>query len=224
MELVARTRDRFGRGVKALRTEGLIPAELYGRGVPNLHLAVEARAFESVFREAGENTVVTVVVGGDKRPVLIHDVQRNFLNDSVDHIDFYQVRMDEKTTAHVPIEFTGEPPAVKIHGGILTKAMTEIEVEALPADLPHRLTVDLGGLAELNQSVYVKDIPVPAKVTVLVDPETVVVTVTEKMVEEEIAAPAEPVDVSAVKVETEEKKAEREKVKTESPETGPAEK
>ena len=114
----------------------------------------------------------------------------------------------------MPVEFSGEAPAVKAHGGVLNKAMDEIEVEALPADLPHSFVVDVSGLAEIDQSIYVRDISVPAGVKVLFDPETVVVTVMPPVKEEEVAPPV--VDVADVVVETEEKKAEREAEKADA--------
>lgn len=211
MELAVQTREKFGKTVKALRTQGFIPAELYGHGVENLHLTVSEKEFVKVFKEAGENTVIQLLIDSEKRPALVHDIQRDYVDDSVIHVDFYQVRMDEKLNVRVPIEFVGDAPAVKEKAGILNRSMTEIEVEALPSNLPHHFTVSLDGLTDLNQSIYVKDIEVPKDVGVLVDPETVVVTVTPPLKEEEVAP--SPVDVSQVKVETEEKKAEREQEK-----------
>ena len=222
MDLAVETRQKFGKAVKALGREGLIPAELYGHGIANLHLAVKRRDFEKVFKDAGESTVIKLKVGGEKPNsgekelnVLVHDIQRNYLSDEISHIDFYQVRMDELIKAHIPLEFTGESPAVKGQGGILNKTLSEIEVEALPGDLPRQFEVNLGNLLELNQSIYVKDLEIPAKVKVLVEPETVLVTVTPPLEEEVIEA---PVDVTAVKVEAEEKVAERAKGKIEEPE------
>lgn len=207
MDLSATQREKFGKAVKTLRREGLIPAELYGHGVGNLHLSVPKKEFANVFKEAGSNTVVNLSVGGEKRPALIHDVDRDYLTDEITHIDFYQVRIDEKLKAKIPLEFIGESPAVKEKAGILNKAMIEVEVEALPADLPHRLSVDLSKLVDLNQSIYIRDIKIPRGVEILVGLETVVITATPPAVEEEKVEA--PVDVSAVKVETEEKKAER---------------
>jgi large subunit ribosomal protein L25 len=131
--------------------------------------------------------------------------------------------MDEKIKTKVSLEFIGEAPAVKDKGGILNKAMSEIEVEALPADLPRHLELDLSSLDDIDKSIYVKDIKVPAGVKVLVDADTVVATVTPP-VAEEVKVTEEVVDVSAVKVEGEEKRAERaaEKEKTGKEET-PAE-
>src|SRR3989344_770423 len=222
MDLAVETREKFGKAVKILERQGLIPAELYGHGIANLHLAVKRRDFEKVFKDAGESTVIKLKVGGEKPNsgekelnVLVHDIQRNYLSDEISHIDFYQVRMDELIKAHIPLEFTGESPAVKGQGGILNKTLSEIEVEALPGDLPRQFEVNLGNLIELNQSIYVKDLEIPAKVKVLVEPETVLVTVTPPLEEEVIEA---PVDVTAVKVEAEEKVAERAKGKIEEPE------
>jgi len=222
MELAAEKREVFGRAVRQLRIQGLIPAELYGHGLPNLHLSIPAKEFLKVLKEAGENTVVTVAVGNEKLPALIYDVARHPVSDEITSVDLYQVRMDEKIKAAVPLEFTGEAPVVKEALGVLVKSMHEVEVEALPADLPREITVDLGGLTELGQSIYVKDLSVPAGVKIVVDPETVVVSVTEKISEEEEKATQEAaaaVGVEQVVAETEEKKAEREAKREGNPST-----
>jgi len=207
MELAVKTRTQMGKASKALRKKGLVPAELYGHNLANAHLSVSAKEFAKVFKQAGTSTIVTLVTEKDKRPAIMHDIVRDALTDEVAHIDFYQVRMDEKITAKVPIEFTGDAPAVKAKGAVINKSMTEIEVEALPNDLPHNLTIDLTALDDLNKSIYVKDIKLPKGVRILVEGDTAVVTATPPVEEEVVVAPA--VDVADVKVETEEKKAER---------------
>lgn len=209
MDLAVKTRESVGKKTTALRQEGLIPAELYGHGLKNKHLAVPAREFNKVFKEAGENTVVTLTTGTEKHPVLIYDVQRDFLTGEVAHVDFYAVKMDEKLKAKVPLEFIGEAPAVREKGAVLNKAMTEVEVEAFPQDLPHRLTVDISALDDFGKTIYVKDLAAPRGVEILVEAETAVITATEPMKEEEVIAPAPEAAVGEVKVETEEKKAER---------------
>ena len=125
--------------MNALRREGFIPAELYGHGVPNVHLSVSAKDFAKMYAAAGENTVITLAVGNEKLPAIIHHVERHYLSGQPASVDFYQVRMDEKITAHVPIEFIGDSAAVREKGAIINKSMTEIEVEALPNDLPRQL-------------------------------------------------------------------------------------
>jgi large subunit ribosomal protein L25 len=214
MSLSAKIRNEKGKSaIKKLRKEGLIPAELYGHKVENLHLAVNNKEFNNIFKLAGENTIINLLIEDlhkkEEIPVLIHDVQKNYLTNDIVHIDFYQIRMDEKVRTHVPLEFVGESPAIKNYGGILNKSMNEIEIEALPQDLPSSIPVDISKIQELNQSIYVKDLNIPKGVKVLVDLDTVVATVIppkEEVVEE-------VVDISAVKVETEEKKLEREKGK-----------
>lgn len=214
MELQAQTRTITGKSLKTIRKEGFIPAEFYGRGFPNQTLAVAKGDFEKTLKSAGESTVITLLVDGKKHPSIIHDIQRDSISGEIIHADFYGVHMDEKIKAHVPIEFTGEAPAVKAHGGVLNKAVDEIEVEALPADLPHSFVVDVSNLAEIDQSIYVRDITVPENVKVILDAETAIVTVMPPVKEEEIIAPV--ADVADVVVETEEKKAERDAEKAET--------
>lgn len=196
-----------------LRKEDLIPAELYGHGVTNLHLAVPTKDFLRVFKEAGESTVLTLVVNNERRPVLIFNVKTDPVKDTIIHADFYQVRLDEKLKAHVPVVLEGVATGVKEKGGILTHAMHEIEVEALPADLPHDIKVDISVLDDIGKSLHVKDLPLMKAVRYLADPDTVVASVSEKAAEEALAAG--PAGVEEVKVEGEEKQAEEgEEIKT----------
>jgi len=212
MDLAVKPREITGKKVRTLRREGLVPAELYGHGIKNLHLSISAKEFGKVLKEAGTTTVVTLVMNTEKKPAIIHEVVRHYMTGDVEHVDFYQVRMDEKITAKVPVEFIGEAPAIKEKGAVINKSMAEIEVEALPQDLPHKFTVDLSVLDDLNKSIYVRDIKIPKGVEVLIDLDTAVATATPPVAEEVVEV---PVDVSDVVVETEEKKAEREAGKEE---------
>ena len=208
----------FGTQVQSLRAKGIIPAELYGRDFPNEHLSVPAKDFVKVFKQVGESEVIILKIKGNEEKqsemnVLINEVTHNSITDEVTHVDFYQVRMDEKIEAEVPIRFTGDSPAVKEKNGIVVRAMQAIEVEALPGDLPHEIEVNLSSLVDLGQSLYVRDIKPIAGVKFLVDPETVMVTVTEPAKEEEV--PQGPQSVEEVKVEGAEKKAQKEGEKAE---------
>lgn len=203
MELKAEKREIMGGKVHALRTAGLIPAELYGQGSENEHLTVNEKEFVKVFKEAGESTVITLVVGSKKIPALIYDVKLDSISDKVLHIDFYLVNMNEEIETEVALEFVGESPAVKSEGGVLVKSMHEIEVRALPANLPHGIEVDLSKLVNIHDSIHVKDIVVKSGVKLLADADAVIATVIEQAAEEEVAA---PVSVADVKVEGEEKK------------------
>ncbi len=208
MDLAVKTRDILGKKVKALRREGFIPAELYGHGFKNIHLALPAKEFNKVLKAAGSTSVVTLLLGKEAKSAMIHEVARDSVSSEVIHVDFHQVRMDELVKAHVPLEFVGEAPAIKTQGAVVNKSMSEIEVEAFPQDLPHSLVVDLSVLDELDKTIYVKDLKCPKGVTFLVDTETAIATATPPA-PEEVVAPAETVDVSAITTEGEEKKAER---------------
>jgi large subunit ribosomal protein L25 len=213
MDLAVQTRVIFGKKVKALRKEGLVPAELYGHDLANVHLSVPLKEFNKVFKLAGKSTVVTLTIDKDKKPAIIHDVVRDALTNEVAHIDFYQVRMDEVIKAKVPLEFIGIAPAIKSLQAVINKSMAAIEVEALPNDLPHSITVDLSVLDELNKSIYVHDLKLPKGVKVLVEGETAIATATPPAPEEEVVAPV--ADVADVKVESEEKVAARAAAKDE---------
>ncbi len=211
MDLIVQKREKFGKQTGALRKQGFIPAELYGNGIANAHLAVSTKAFNKVFKQAGESTLINLVLESEnnqRRPVMINDVRLDPVTDQVLNVDFYQVRLDQQIKVKIAINFIGEAPAVKSQGGVFVKAMQEIEVEALPASIPHSLEVGLANLIEIGKSIYVRDLRPPAGVKILVNPETVIATITAQVAEEEIATAPE-ITVDTVKVETEEKKAER---------------
>ncbi len=208
MDLAVKTRDVLGKKVKALRREGFIPAELYGHGFKNIHLALPAKEFNKVLKAAGSTSVVTLLLGKESKSAMIHEVARDSVSSEIIHVDFHQVRMDELVKAHVPLEFVGEAPAIKTQGAVVNRSMSEIEVEAFPQDLPHSLVVDLSVLDELDKTIYVKDLKCPKGVTFLVDTGTAIATATPPA-PEEVAVPAETVDVSAITTEGEVKKAER---------------
>ena len=186
---------------------------MYGHGIKNEHLSVPVKDFAKAFKEAGTSTILYLLVGKEKKPAIIHDVVRDPLSGAVAHVDFYAVRMDEAVTAKIPLEFVNESSAVKEKGAIINKSMTEIEVEALPQDLPHTFVIDLSLLDDVDKSIYVRDIKVPKGVKILVEDDTAVATATPPKAEEKVETA--PVDVSAVKVEGEEKKADRDAEKAE---------
>ncbi len=207
MELSAQPRTQLGRAVKGLRKDGMVPAELYGHGIKNEHVAVSMKDLRKVLRHAGETSIVDLNVGGKKHPVFIHDVMYNPITDVIVAVDFYRVRMDEKMRIKVPLSFIGEPAGVKEKGGVLVRSLSELEVEGLPADIPHTIEVDLKALIDVGTSLHVSDLQVPSGVRVLVKPEFVVATITARMTEEqEQALAAKGADVSEIKTEGEEKK------------------
>jgi large subunit ribosomal protein L25 len=186
--LKAEKRDTLGRKVKHLRSEGFIPANIFGKKVKSLSVKVSLEKFKEVYKEAGETGVVELDLDGkEKRPVLIHNVQVGPLNGNILHIDFLQVDLKEKVTAEVPVELIGESPAEKQGLGTVVTQVNEIEVEALPQDLPEKFEVDLSVLTEVDQSIFIKDIKVDAaKVTILDNLDDIVVKVEPLQKVEEI--------------------------------------
>ena len=204
MELHAEPRTELGKQVKTLRKKGFLPAVVYGEGVSSQSISLPSKQFEKVYREAGESTVLTLVVNDTSYNVLIHDVMHDTLKGTVLHADFLAVRMDKEICTTVPIVFEGESPAVKNEGGILIKVVQELEVEALPKDLPHELTVDLAQLSTLESRISVKDIIAPLRVKILADPEEPIAIVEAPRSEEELKAELEVAPEAAIKeVETE---------------------
>lgn len=193
MDLKVQPRTILGRKAKTLHKDGLIPAEIYGHGEENKHVSILEKEFAKVYKEAGEYTVIQVALGEkEKVPALIVEVQKNPVNGRFLSVDLHQIRMDEEIQTHVPIEFIGEAPGVKT-GLILVKVLEELEIEALPANLPHKIEVSLEALKAAGDTIHVSNLNIPENVKVLVQPETVVVTLSEpeKEVEEPKAAEAE---------------------------------
>lgn len=189
LQLEVKKRGIFGGKVKNLLKEGLIPAEIYGHGFENIHITVPSKDFKKILKEAGESSLISVSIDGKLFPAIIYGVQKDVLGDNIVHVDFYRVHMDEKIQATVPLVFVGEAPAVKEKGGVLVKSVEEVEVEALPGDLPHQLEIDLSSLIELHQSLHGRDIKAPKGVKVLIEPEMGIATVTEQQKEEVVETP-----------------------------------
>ena len=214
MELKAILRDTK-KNPKQYLKEGYIPAELYGKGIENIHVAVNQKEFTDVLKAAGESTIIDLVLEKENKKevhsVLIYETQRHYLSHQPIHIDFYQVQKGQKIKTHIPIEFVGESPAVKNLGGVLVKNMDEVEVEALPQDLPRSFVVDITKLDAIDSKICIKDLDLPATIKTSAASETAIVLVVPPREEEVVSAPAE--SISEVKIETEEKKAERKEEK-----------
>ena len=168
--LSAQKRDLTGRKVKTLRVQGQIPATVYGNKIKSISISVPTEAFTNVFQAAGETGLIELSIDGDIRPVLIHTVQKNPVKRNILHVEFYQVDLKQKVKTNVPLEITGEAPAATTKTGVLLTLVDEIEVEALPMDLPEKILVDVSVLAEVGQEIKVQDIPAPHGVVILTDP------------------------------------------------------
>lgn len=196
---------RKERGKKA-RAQGAVLAVLYGPKVKPVSLRVQKKEFEKVFREAGESSLVTLELGTDKTPILIREVQRHPLSGDPIHADFYQPRLDQKIKIMVPLVLTGEAPAQKDLEGTLLQNIHEVEVEALPQELPHEILVNVAKLATFEDRILVQDLQVSSGVHVLHAADAIIAQVVPaEKVEEELAKPVEE-NVQDVKLVKEEKK------------------
>jgi large subunit ribosomal protein L25 len=224
LELKAKVRS--AESPSGLRKSGLIPAIVYGHNIKTEHLEVPYSDFEKIFRKAGESTLITLSVEGAKpKNVIVQDAQKHYLNGKFLHVDFYEVSMTEKMKAHVPLEFIGISKAVKESAGVLVQVINEIEVECLPADLPHSIEVDISVLNTFSDTVHVRDLKVPNAVKILADAgETVAKVAPPRDVEAELATPVvediskvegaaevKPEDAAAGQAETAEKDGKEEK-------------
>lgn len=221
VQLQAQMRAIIGRQVKSLRRQDLLPAVVYGHNFKPLSLQVPLKDFEKVYAEAGESTVVYLSVDGQDYPTIIHDVVRDPVSDRFLHADFYKVRLDEKITASIQLNFVGESPAVKELAGILIKNISEVEVEGFPQDLPHQIDVDISNLKELKSQILIRDLPISSKLEVKVGPESIVALIQEPISEEELKAQLEaPVAAAPEEVEVIKKEKPEEEIPT--PEAAPA--
>jgi large subunit ribosomal protein L25 len=168
-----------------LRRQGITPAHLFGHGLESLPLQCDTVRLQRIIVQAGTTRLIALEIEGDKQPrsVFIREIQRDVCTDALLHVDFYQVQKREKIKAEVPIVTTGEAPALKEKGRILTHSLTSLSVECLPDKLPPQIEVDLSQLEEAEQAIYVRDIVLSPDVTVITDPDQMVVKVSEVRVE-----------------------------------------
>ena len=195
--LEAAARTLTGRKVKQLRQKKILPGNVYGKKIKSIAVQVPFDTFSKVAKEAGSTGIVELKVGNEVRPVLIHNVQIHPVTSLPLHVDFFQVDLKEKIKASVPVEIIGIPEAVTQKLGVLLILTTEIEVEALPAELPEKIEVDVTKLAQVGDSVKVADITLHSGVVAVTSGEAEVVKIgslvtkeAEKLAAEEAAAKA----------------------------------
>ena len=188
----------------ALRKSGQMPAVFYGPKDPSTPIKMSLVDFKKAWKTAGESTVVSLEGSGIDADVLIHDVDLDPVTDVAIHADFYAIEKGKKLSVDVPLQFIGVSPAVKDLGAVLVKVAHEIEIEALPKDLPHSLEVDISTLINFDSVITAGEIKLPAGVVLKVKTEEVIASVYEP--KEEVVEVA-PVDISAIEVEKKGKEA-----------------
>ena len=184
----------------SLRKEGKIPAVFYGAGTESTPVSISNIEFKKIWRDAGESSTIKISTGNKEIDVLIHEVQVDPVTSEPIHVDFLVIDMDKKVQVSVGLVFEGISDAVKTGIGNLIKVLYEIEIEALPRDLPHNLIVDISKLETLADVITVSDIKLPTGVIAITNNTDVVASVVEQ-VEEKEEEKEIPIDISDIEVE-----------------------
>ncbi|WP_258360697.1 50S ribosomal protein L25/general stress protein Ctc [Moorella sulfitireducens (nom. illeg.)] len=164
---------------RRLRRQGKLPGVIYGKKAGNIPLAIPLKELERLLTREGENVILKVIITGEgeekEYAAVIREVQRHPVKGVINHVDLYQISLDEKIRAEIPVILEGEARGVE-QGGILQYGLREIEVEGLPADLPETITVDVSNLG-VGEHLTVGDIKTPPGVKILSEPEALIATV-----------------------------------------------
>lgn len=182
-------RRTLERTAKALRREGYLPAVMYGAHFPSTPILLDAHSAGLKLAKVSSSTLVYIELDGETHAALVREKQRDYIKNRLLHVDFQVVSLTEKIRTTVSLHFEGVSPAVKDYNGVVVTSLDEVEVEALPQDLPERIVVDLSKLARIGDTIHVRDLEVGKGVKVLNDPDEVIVVVSTTT--EEVEAPAE---------------------------------
>ena len=189
--LAAEHREITGKTVNRMRLAGRLPAVVYGHGIDSANLSVDTHDFEQLRRHTGPNALVDLSIDGAKsRPVLINSVQINPVTRRMVHVDLFLVRMTEELTVDVPLVPVGMSAAVEGLGGTLLHPTETVRVKALPDHLPQSIEYSIEALVDFDAAIFVRDLSVPADVTLLTDGDEIIAKVQAPRVEE-VAIPAE---------------------------------
>jgi large subunit ribosomal protein L25 len=190
MDLTAYTREIRGKKVKTLRREGITPVHVFGRGIEPEALQCDTIELQKVLAQSGSTGIVGLKVDKSrkKRNVMIREVQKEPRSGQILHIDFYQIRMEEKLKVDVPIILTGEAPALKMKEYFLSHELDTLSVECLPDNIPSHIEVDVSILEEADQSIHVQDIVLGEEITVFNNPDQLIAKINIRHIEKEIEA------------------------------------
>jgi len=203
IELKVTNREILGKKVRFLRRQGITPIHIFGHGIKSLAVQCDTAELKRVMAEAGKTRLINLKLASEKRPrtAVIREVQIEPRTGQSLHVDFYQVKMEEKVKVEVPIVLVGEAPALKSKDNMLLHELNTLEIDCLPGKIPNSIELDITSLTEPEQAIRVEDIELDKEITVLNDPEQIVVKISlrhvevveeEAVVEEEvIEAPAE---------------------------------
>lgn len=188
--------------VAHMRNNGMVPGVVYGAHIANTPVSFDKKAFDKIFKEAGESTPIDLVLDGKNIQVLIHEVQMDPVKGFTHHVDFLAIDANVKTHIHVHLNFVGISPAVKGGLGHLVKVMHELEIKALPKDIPHEIEVNIEALVDLDSQITAGDLKLPSGVELVTKADEIIASIAEMKDEVETA----PVDLASIEVEKKGKK------------------
>ena len=213
MNILTATKRSKAEKLDAIRSNGMVPAVVYGARMENTLISVPSVLFTKLFKIAGETSTIVLEIAGEtekekstKVDVLIHEIQADPIRGFPIHIDFLAIDMNKEITVSVPVEFTGIEIAEKASSGVLVKVIHEVEVEALPKNMPHEIIVDVSTLVAIDDQIHISDIKLPSGVKILANEDEVVALLAN--VKEEVVEESAPVDLSSIEVEKKGKKEE----------------
>ena len=185
IELTVTNREILGKKVKHLRRQGITPVHIFGHGIESLALQCDTGELERVLGQAGQTRLISLKLNKEKKPrsVVVREFDRDWRKGQLVHVDFYQVKMEEKIKLEVPVVLVGEAPALKSKTYMLEHELGTLTVECLPAKIPTSLEVDISSLTEPEQTIRVKDVILDKDITILNDPELVVAKISSRPVE-----------------------------------------
>ena len=226
-----KNRENFGTTeARGLRRQGEIPGLIYGHNIKPRHFTIAENKLKKIYKDFGTSSIFDVQIEGEASAVkvILHEWQSHPVSSRLAHVDFYQVRMDEKLHTNVTLEFVGVAAAVKDLGGTLVKQRPTLSIECLPGDLIHEIKVNIESLKTFADVIRVKDLAVPPAVKILLPDNEIVAQVASPRSEEELAALSQEVKEDLESVEVLAKKKEEEGEASEGQEgekgTGAAEK
>lgn len=201
--LTAQRREVMGRHLGQLRRQGIVPANIFGRGRPSVAIQINGHDLKLLLAAHGGSKLIQLQVDGARETVIVRHVGRDPRTGQIEHVDFMHIEMTEKMRARVPLRLVGEAPAVRQLDGVLLHLLDALEVECLPQELPEALELDISGMDSLDAGLHARDIILPKGVSLMTDPDEVLVKMMPpRMVQEEEAPAAAAATPAARDAET----------------------
>ena len=193
IELNATNREILGKKVRFLRRQGITPVHLYGHGIESVALQCDTTKLKQVLAKAGHTRLISLKLDNETRPrtIIVREVQTEPLTGESLHVDFIQVESAEEIKVKIPIVLVGEAPALRSKENMLVQDLNTLIVECLPAKIPTGVKLDISSLTDPEQTCRVKDIELDEEITILHDPELVVVRIKSRPIEKEVVVAEE---------------------------------